>query len=304
MGTLVAAEQAALANEDRPEDLDFPMTFLGRCDCEDSELNGNGGPIVPMPSSDLTNHELFKFFYDDFGLNEEEGTLLMGAHAVAVAHRANIGFGNVNREDGWVEDAAEYILDNRYYPSVLEPMWHQEFLNNEQFYDGMYKGIPHRYQWYIDPIGVGPIMLNADIGLARDLDRFIIKDQNDVQGLTLCRFTEEAEFDITPDISGVIIDHVPVCPHDVNSKDLVEYYANEPDQFLYDFSEALDKMVTNGYRHLIYEEGGVVDNEKEEVVVDEIAYSSSPEVPPVQANFDWANEENDLLASMSMNFVM
>jgi hypothetical protein len=126
--------------------------------------------------------------------------IILGAHAVAVARRPNR---NIGREDGWVENADTYleqvlllfhfgirsssimnssisktgtscistntcISNNCYYHSIVEPFWHQEFLNNEQF------NIKNRYQWYIDPIGVGPIMLNVDIARWKRCSQLVI----------------------------------------------------------------------------------------------------------------------------------
>ena len=179
-------------------------------------------------------------------MNERETVIIMGAHAVAVAQRANVGFGNIGREDGWVENANSYILNNRYYPSIEEPMWHQEFLNNEQF------SVTNRYQWYIDPKGDGPIMLNADIALVRDLNGFIVTDENGVKGLTLCLFTEQAEFDIPTSTSGVHIDDVPLCPHS-SSKGIVEEFGGDNHAFLFAFEKTLEKMVTTGYNKEIAE---------------------------------------------------
>jgi hypothetical protein len=244
LATIVAADNAAI--EDRPEDLVFPMRFFGRVDCEGGNERGVGGPIVPMPSSDLTTHELFEFFALEFDFNERETVIIMGAHAVAVAQRANVGFGNIGREDGWVDNANSYILNNRYYPSVQAPTWHQEFLNNEQF------GVTNRYQWYIDPQGDHPIMLNVDIALVRDLDGFIVTDENGVEGLTLCLFTEQAEFDIPTSTSGVHIDDVPLCPHS-SSKGIVEEFGGDNHAFLFAFEKTLEKMVTTGYNEEIVE---------------------------------------------------
>ncbi len=57
-----------------------------------------------------------------------------------------------------------------------------EFLKKDLF------NTVNRYQWYIDPQGNNTMMLNSDLALVRDLEGFIVTDENDVEGLTLCRF--------------------------------------------------------------------------------------------------------------------
>jgi hypothetical protein len=105
MATLVSADLAVV--DGRPHGYHFLMRYIGRTDCEGADAKGIGGPDIAMPTNDLTTHELLAFFKDNFDMDMDETVTIMGVHAVAVAHRENVGFGNVGKEDGWVYDAKE-----------------------------------------------------------------------------------------------------------------------------------------------------------------------------------------------------
>ena len=242
LATLVSADKAITG--DRPEGVTFPMTYIGRHDCQGADATGVGGPPVDMPSPDLTTHGLLKFFSDTFGFDADETVTIMGAHAVAEARRENVGFGNLNRVDGWVFNPDSYELDNRYY-KMFDISWEVELLENTVMH------VPHRYQWYIDPREKGPIMTNSDIALVRDFSKYISTDKNGVDGFVTCLFDHTAHFhfdeegNFTPDDDSN--SDKPVCP--IASKTMlkvIEHKINN-EMFLYDFQEVLDKMVRNGY---------------------------------------------------------
>eukprot|EP00571_Detonula_confervacea_P013404 CAMPEP_0172302870 /NCGR_PEP_ID=MMETSP1058-20130122/4522_1 /TAXON_ID=83371 /ORGANISM="Detonula confervacea, Strain CCMP 353" /LENGTH=306 /DNA_ID=CAMNT_0013013519 /DNA_START=488 /DNA_END=1407 /DNA_ORIENTATION=- len=162
MATLVSADMSLVALGDdgglideRPDGIQFAMSYIGRKDCEGADAMGLGGPDIEMPSNDLTTHELLDFFSDKFDFNSEEAVTIMGAHAVAVATRENVGFGNLGKEEGWVFEAEEYVLDNRYYDILLGkgdniessgPKWELELVHNNGT-------IPDRYQWFHEKEG-------------------------------------------------------------------------------------------------------------------------------------------------------
>ena len=168
----------------------------------------------------------------------------MGMHAVAVAHRNNIGFGNIGREDGWVFEAEEYKLDNRYYKMLLDKEWELELVHNEG-------KIPNRYQWYHEQEGKDerPIMTNTDMGLLLDLSGHLYTDEEGNEGAVSCvadgshhedkggdylrRRTEEAK---KPKTS---------CPVSEETKIFLEEYALDNQGWLIDCEKVIEKMLVN-----------------------------------------------------------
>lgn len=259
--------------EDRPDGVKFSMRFLGRQDCEAADGMGIGGPDVTMPSNDLTSHGLLTFFHDEFGFTGDEAVAIMGGHAVAVAHRDFIGFGNLDREDGWVFEAEDYKLDNRYYSMLIgavgetidasDPFWQLELVENED-------GIPSRYQWFHEGTGGDedeeeeemmmddhhhhhddddddgderPIMTNADMSLVLDFGDHIGQDDNGNEGKVDCLFEEKESSG-----RGLRGDDTPkACPVADRTIAKVEEYEEDNELFLRDFEKVLDKMLMNGY---------------------------------------------------------
>ena len=255
LATLISADKAVL--DARPEGLTFPMTFIGRRDCKDADAKGYGGPQVDMPLPDLTTHELLKFFGKTFGFSSDETVAIMGAHAVAIAHRDNVGFGNIGKEDGWVFDAKEYILNNRYYDVIVGDYgdvvesaitWEQELVHNEG-------DIPSRYQWYHESADVEerPIMTNSDIALVRDLTYNMSEDENGIPGKVNCFFNRESQklemassADETPP-SRRLGSQSHICPVASSTIEKALEYKMDNALFLHDFQKALDKMLRSGY---------------------------------------------------------
>ena len=255
LATLVSADKAVNA-ERKPEGLTFPMTFIGRLECKGADAKGYGGPHVDIPSSDLTTHELLKFFSDTFGFTSDETVAIMGAHAVGVAHRENVGFGNLGKEEGWVFDAKDYILDNRYYDvlvgsdgDVVESAitWEQELVQNEG-------DVPSRYQWYheSEEEDERPIMTNADMALVRDMADHITEDDNGIPGKVSCFFNEKShELEMASSKKKLrsrrLSGKINVCPVASSTIKKTLEYQKDYDLFLFDFQDALDKMLRNGY---------------------------------------------------------
>jgi len=232
---VVSADMAVLDN--RPLDFHVHMNYVGRKDCNGADEKGFGGPKVVMYEPHLDTHELIEFFYERFGFNPYETVVLMGVHAAAVAHRENLGFGNVRREDGWIEEADKYKLSNSYYNSMLDHVWELQKVENEGI-------VPSRYQWCFGEKDEGPIMLTADMSLILDLKGFITTDSKGVGGKVMCRAHPEAEFDFV-DEGGP--KDVPLCPMAKQTRDIVEELGKDNTQFLFAFVIVLNKMLTNGY---------------------------------------------------------
>ena len=265
MATLVSADKSLVVLDDdgnlverRPEGITFPMTHIGRKDCEGADHRGIGGPEVDMPSNDLSTHELLEFFSDEFSFDADETVAIMGAHSVAVAHRENVGFGNLGVEQGWVCLADEYILDNRFYDMLVgdegdevntAPNWELEFVNNTEI-EG---DIPNRYQWANKDKceEERPIMTNADMALVRDFSDYISTDENGTTGKVNCTFKDENKdeptrrglrFEVPAEMAGEV-----ACPVASETIDIVMEYKLNNTLFLYDFQSVLGKMVNNGY---------------------------------------------------------
>jgi len=247
MATLVSADLAVV--DGRPHGYHFLMRYIGRTDCDGADAKGVGGPDITMPTNQLTTHELLAFFKDNFDMDTDETVTIMGVHAVAVAHRENVGFGNVGKEDGWVYDAHEYELNNRYYDMLIgdDMTWEMELVHNEN-------GIPSRYQWFQEKEGEEerPITTTSDMALARDLSGYISIDKDGNEGAVSCVFKEE-ESDkegsggSTYNRLRSLQTKPVVCPvaHDTVAK-MLEYRMDN-ELFLIDFEHVLEKMLKAGY---------------------------------------------------------
>ena len=175
----------------------------------------------------------------------------MGAHAVAVATRENVGFGNLGKEEGWVFEAEDYILDNRYYdmlvgeesdPVSTAPNWALELVDNDTL-----EGIPSRYQWFHEEDGEEerPIMTNADMALVRDLRDHMSIDVHGTGGFVDCTFKDEQSTRRRLRRENVAM----ACPKASQTIGKVVDYAMDNDLFLEDFESVLEKMVNNGYAY-------------------------------------------------------
>jgi len=254
LATLVSAEQSL--NGTGPEDVTFPLRYIGRQDCEGADEIGRGGPNITMPKNSLTTHELLDFFSNEFDFTADETVAIMGAHAVAVATRDNVGFGNIDKEEGWVFEAEEYILDNRYYSMLLgddqeDPMWELELVHNNET-------IPSRYQWFHEKEGEEerPIMTNADMALVRDFSKHISVDEDGNVGKVECVFKDinEEEELVRRRLKRERRKRVKqqknarkpvVCPVASETIGKALEYKMDNELFLYDFEAVLEKMVNH-----------------------------------------------------------
>ncbi len=256
LATLVGADTSTPA--DRPAEIEFALSHVGRVDCANSDEFGVGGDHRSLPSPDLTTDELLQFFENEFGFDVDETVCIMGAHSIGRAHRANSGF---DGNDGWVFNPTQ--LNSGYYDMIAggsvdpdnfwdlvhAPAWDQVFVNNRQRLD-----IDSRYQWiHAKDIGVNDtradqtlFMTNADIALVRNLTDFMTNDENGVPGkVDTCAFRCPGTNRLTgcTESKGL-----PLCPVASTLGKVVEYKFNE-ELFLMDFEAALEKMVLNGYNY-------------------------------------------------------
>ena len=249
LAALVSADLALV--EGRPAGFQFPMRYIGRKDCEGANAKGIGGPDFMLPSNHVTTHELLNFFKEKFNFDTEETVIIMGVHAVATLHREISGFGVKDEEFGWVFNAKDYVLDNRYYkmlvgdkdPVTSAPLWQGELVHNEG-------GIPSRYQWFHKRNGEDerPIMTSADIALVRDLSGYM-HDENGVEGIVECVFKAESGAMRTSSsyTKQQSVQKKPVCPIASDTLEFMIEYKNDNELWLIDFERVLEKMLTNGY---------------------------------------------------------
>jgi hypothetical protein len=156
-----------------------------------------------------------------------------------------------DEEFGWVFNAKDYVLDNRYYkmlvgekdPVTSAPLWQGEIVHNEG-------GIPPRYQWFHSRIGEDerPIMTSADIALVRDLSDYM-HDENGVEGIVECVFKAESGAIRTSNsyTKQQSVQKKPVCPVATETLEFMIEYKNDNELWLIDFERVLEKMLTNGY---------------------------------------------------------
>jgi len=239
MATLVSADLAVV--DGRPHGYHFLMRYIGRHDCIDADAKGVGGPDVTMPTNDLTTHELLDFFAKNFEFDLAETVTVMGVHAVAVAHRENVGFGNIGKEDGWVYKADDYELNNRYYDMLVgdDMSWQIELVHNEG-------DIPSRYQWFQEKEGETerPIMTNADMALARDLSGYMNVDEDGNAGAVSCVYKSEEE---ETNNRRSLQSKPAVCPVAHDTVEMMLKYREDNELFLIDFEHVLEKMLKSGY---------------------------------------------------------
>lgn len=266
LATLVSADVCLL--HDRPKGVHFPLTYIGREDCSGANDMGIGGPHVDMAGSDMTNHELITWFYDHFGFTTEETVTIMGAHTIAIAARHNQGFGNLDeygnhKEEGWVYNAKEYILDHRYYEILVDKGWALELVHNEEYDD-----IPSRYQWYLEKDGKDerPIMTNSDMAMVYDMEEYMYEDEYGNDGAIDCEYGyyydsyDEKEYDSNDKDYHTrrLADGKPTCPHASHTIEMILEYKEDNTKFLYAFEHVLTKMINNGYHvgeNYLYGEG-------------------------------------------------
>jgi len=243
LATLVSADVSIVNST--TDSYPFTMTHVGRIDCDNANDSGVGGPTdVALPSNDLTTHELLTFFKNEFNFDTDETVAIMGAHAVAEANRSNTGFGNIDREDGWVYNPVSWRLNNRYYDMLVgeTTTWTMEHVTNTN-------GIPSRYQWFqqLPRNPQRPIMTNSDMALARNLTGYMSDDGDvscDYVAAVASSTGSTAVF--KRNLRSLQTTSV-ACPIASETIAKMLEYKMDNDAFLFDFEMALSKMLLNGY---------------------------------------------------------
>lgn len=239
----VAALTAADVMQPITERIDFRLHHIGRVPCElvfNDCVNFEGvpvncrdtrGPHREIPGADITTHDLFTFFNDEFGFTNRQTVAIMGAHTIGQLNRDNSGFDGPN---GWLLN--NDIFDNEYYLELVggssvddptsihingAPPWRRDFEDNNDLDE-----FGNNFVWTGFPEGRKIIMLNADIAIVRELT-----DQNmNANGVVDCEFINEGR-----------------CPVAQRSFQFAVEYTFDNLLWLRDFREVMNIMLTSRY---------------------------------------------------------
>ena len=217
--------------------------------------------VMVLPLVSVHNHFLVPLLVTY--LDSSEAHYPFCSPSLILGNRFNSGFGHVDpethmfRKDGWVPNASDYVLSNKYYKSLVDPFWHMQFIDNQNTKVITDEGevttmaafnVPHRFQWYLDENQKNVFMTNSDIALFVDCEEHLISDIDGIPGLCMCLFSDDGEID--EELSLRIPAGVEAqgnCPSATQTVPYVQKYLNSNVAFHYDFAEAIDVMVTNGY---------------------------------------------------------
>lgn len=238
----------------------FPMTFIGRVNCENAQTicynsknqvqpcNATRGPHRDLPSPNLATSDLLRWFSDHFGFNASQTVALMGAHSIGSLSRTNSGFDGPN---GW--DTQNLVLSNTYYAGLVggnngsldslqtklnAPNWNLALVNNSDI-----PNMPNRYQWQhpLNPNNTSlgnTIMLDADIALVRNVTDYMNASTGEVKCTFLCQ---------NGDCSVPNKGPVPACPYASVTLDFAAQYKNDNLLWLNDFQSVFNAMLNYGY---------------------------------------------------------
>jgi len=166
-----------------------------------------------LPSADLNNQQTLAFFQSQFGLTPQLATALMGAHTMGGASGSHgSGFLGSFKQD---TPGDFRNFNNKYY---------QWMVNQNFFYFqtdvSMYTGAnSSRYQWNVYENG-------NQMGMVFNTDMSLIKNvQLDSNGFSSCSFFTRGS---------------------ASTANWVRTYANNPSQWIQDFSTAFGMMIGNG----------------------------------------------------------
>ena len=226
-----------------PERIDFSLRRVGRVNCEDANTvcrneAGNRvpcgeqrGPFRFLPPNDITTHDLFEFFDDEFGFTVKQTVALMGAHTIGELQRENSG---IDGPSGWLIN--NDVFDNEYYAELVggssindpravlveqAPPWTHNVERNNDL-----PRFPNKQVWTGFPEGTKIIMLNADIAIVRELT----DDNMDENGVVSCAFVGASR-----------------CPVAERSFQFAAEYTFDNLMWLIDFAEVMEIMTTKGY---------------------------------------------------------
>lgn len=243
--------------------VDYGIEYMhtGRLDCEefgesiDGDGFGYGGKIQHLPSADLDTHGLLSFFLDEFGFDDQDTVVIMGAHTLGKLAPEHSGFNS--GEHGWVLDNSLDTLDNTYYkvlvgpspttdPDVVANMTAEEKLmdgldwdivpamDNDNFTTG-------KFEWEHFASGKRTIMTNADIALARNVsgtDPLTGENYKNEEGDVSCIWKCKRANDNCRQTR---------CPGAMATLEWMDKYQKDNEQFVIDFRDTFARMLKNRY---------------------------------------------------------
>eukprot|EP01084_Bolivina_argentea_P259144 437158_1 len=133
--------------------------WIGRTDTSDCSQSVD----TPMPEATDGWSGTFDWFQTNFGFTERETVAIMGAHTLGFLNEEYSGFSS----GPWVGGSSKWLLDGSYYKFLM---------NIGQTTDWTQRQAPNnKYEWFKVATGAnavknGFIMLNADIGLWKDIE--------------------------------------------------------------------------------------------------------------------------------------
>ncbi|XP_012562011.1 putative ascorbate peroxidase isoform X1 [Hydra vulgaris] len=193
---------------------------VGRKDCSQSPAE-DGDENFPKGTDGMA--KTFQYF-KDFGFNEAEAIILLGAHTLGRCSLSNSGY-----DGAWVDNrfskvskkainplAPTSVLDNSYYNMMVKiPPWKQ------------FETSAHKMQWREPNPFSSTILLNCDMAIFYDLNA------TDEFGNSDCRLSSPLSFKISK---------TRVCNPSVG-RGITQFYANNNAQFIADFAIVFNRMI-------------------------------------------------------------
>mmetsp|Transcript_22905 Transcript_22905/g.34125 ORF Transcript_22905/g.34125 Transcript_22905/m.34125 type:complete len:554 (-) Transcript_22905:88-1749(-) len=210
----------------------YPMNFIGRKSCEDSDDIGDGGENHGVYGDEVHTHQLVRHFTRYFGFDAKCTVAVMGLHGISKMRPENSGHGNGPYSATWVRDAS-YKMTNDYFKGFEYP-WTYEERDNED-----YPKFGEQSQWYNGAYDEKRlVLLNVDIALKWNFEEYV-----DDKGRIYCKVSDEANHH-----GGKDPKNVPECPRAYQTYNTVRDYADDYGLFLNDLEYCMIQMYTTGYR--------------------------------------------------------
>jgi len=188
--------------------------WFGRVDCDISPDANEGNIRFPGGNDNL--HQTEEFFHDILNMSLREAIVNIGAHTLGRPRLSTSGFIN-----HW--KCASNLFNNRYYETLIDAPPRERFWEQFQVPDS------NMWQWGDIRLGNQNMMLNSDMFLFYNMDDYI-----DNNGRVTCS--------VFGDGSGQ-----PLCPLQEEASEIVEEFATNGDQWLWEFAHVYEKMSLTGH---------------------------------------------------------
>ena len=207
----------------------FDLFRVGRKDCSLSPAEDSDASFPKGTDGETKTFQFFK----DFGFNEREAVILLGAHTLGRSTLSNSGY-----HGPWVDNrfskpnplAPTSVLDNSYYNMIVKiPPWKQ------------FKTTANKMQWQEpssktvnDPSksNTVPILLNSDMAIFYNLE------STDSIGSSSCTLPRP------------LLPTLPACNSSVG-RAFAQQYANNNGQWIKDFTGVFNRMIEKNSEALV-----------------------------------------------------